>query len=199
MIRRAFWRRRLCADRGLFLSASMFLCLATPLFAQEEGSPAETITGQVFHWLNFAIIAALIVYGLRKAVPAFRAHTDSIAQSIAEGGRAREEAQRRKAEAERRMADLPAEIERLKAQAKKESAAETERIRAMAREEAEKIERAAQAEIHAAERASWIALKKLAAGLVIARATALLADRITPEANSALFRGFLKGLRENVN
>jgi F-type H+-transporting ATPase subunit b len=196
---RGFCRHCSSAGRGLFLFASVFLCLAGPLFAQEEGSPAETTTGQVFHWLNFAIIAALIVYGLRKAVPAFRAHADSIAELIAEGRRAREEAQRRKAEVERRMADLPAEIERLKAQAKKESAAEIERIRAMARDEAEKIERAAQTEIQAAERASWIALKKLAAGMVIARATALLADRITPEANSALFRGFLKGLRENVN
>lgn len=177
-------------------TALLILFAAAPAFAQEE---AESPLTPVFHWINFAIVIAGIAYGLKKAAPVFRKRAESISEAIAEGARARAEAERSKKEAEARLASLPMEVEKLRAVAKKDSAAEVERIRALAREDAERIERSGQAEIAAAERAARIALKRLAADLVVAHATRLVSERMKPEADSIIFQGFLQELDRSVS
>ncbi len=63
-------------------------------------------------------------------------------------------------------------------EAKRDADAEALRLRALAREEAAKIEKSALAEIAAAERATRLELKALAARMAVERAEALLRDRI---------------------
>lgn len=176
------------------------LLAASPALAQEgSASPVDSPTGLVFRWINFAIVAALIIWGFGKAAPSFRAQRELIGQKIAEGTRAREVAEQRRREVEEKMKGLGQEIERIRAEAKKAGEAEAIRLRAAAKEDAQKIERAAQAEIAAAERAARMELKTLAAGMAVDRAEVLLRDELTPKAEAALFSGFVGELERSAN
>jgi F0F1-type ATP synthase membrane subunit b/b' len=72
-------------------------------------------------------------------------------------------------------------------------------LRSLAREEAQKIERAAQAEIAAAERAARMELKSLAARMAVERAEALLRKELTPKSEAVLFQTFVQELGRSVN
>ena len=163
---------------AFFVMIFSALIFAVPAFAQEEG-PETTTTGWIFRWLNFAIVFIAIIWAFSKAGPYFRARSESIQAAVAEGTRAREEAEAKKRDAEARLANLPAEIEALKAQARRDAEADRERIKAMTREEAAKVEHAADVEIAAAERTAVLALKSYAAGLAVERAEVLLRQQIT--------------------
>ncbi|HKS81902.1 MAG TPA: ATP synthase F0 subunit B [Candidatus Acidoferrales bacterium] len=179
---------------------TLALVIAAPALAQEsEPSPADTNTGWVFRWINFAIVFALIVYGFRKAAPVFRARQRDIAARIAEGTRAREAADAKRHEAEVKLNGLDQEVAQLRADAKVATEGEAQRLRAAAKEDAQKIERAAQTEIAAAERAARIELRSLAARLAVERAEAQLRSELTPKADAALFRGFLEELARSSN
>jgi F-type H+-transporting ATPase subunit b len=190
---------RHCSHRLGVLVAFVFLAV-TPAFAQEgSSSPVDSTTGLVFRWINFAIVAALLVYAARKAAPHFRANRELIGQKIAEGTRAREAAEQRRREVEEKMKGLGAEIERIRADAKRDGDAEAIRLRASSKEDAQKIERAAQAEIAAAERAARMELRILAARMAVERAESLLRDELTPSAETVLFRGFVEDLNRSAN
>lgn len=180
---------------GLFL-----MLVAAPVLAQEgETSPAESATGQIFRWLNFAIIFGLIVYGLRKAGPYFRSRSEEISRRIAEGTRAREAAEKQRREAQAKLAGIENEVAELRVEAKRGSEAEAGRLRALAKREAETIERAAQAEIAAAERAARLELKALAARMAVERAEAVLRQELTPGAEATLFRTFVAEVERSAN
>jgi F-type H+-transporting ATPase subunit b len=189
----AFLRNpRIAAIFTLIFSALIF---AAPVFAAEEGAgPEDSFTGWVFRWLNFAIVFAAIAYAFSKAGPYFRAHAEEIQAAVAEGTRAREEAEAKKRDAEARLTNLPAEIEALKVEARRDAEAERERIKAMTREEAAKVERAADIEIAAAERAAVLALKSFAAGLAVEHAEVLLREQINPGSDSVIVSVFVAEL-----
>lgn len=180
--------------------AALVLAMAAPAFSQEsEPSPADSTTGWVFRWINFAVVAALIIYGFRKAAPAFRARREDIASKIAEGTRAREAAEARQREAEEKLKGLDQEVARLRADAKVATEAETQRLRAASKDDAQKIERSAQMEIVAAERAARMELKSLAARMAVERAERQLRDELTPKAEAVLFRDFVENLERSAN
>lgn len=189
----------LCAGRLASIGLLVFLT-ALPALAQEsQPSQADTSTGWIFRWINFAIVVALIAYGFYKARPAFRRHADEISQRIAEGTRAREAAEQQRREAESKLAGIDAEVATLREDAKRGAAAEAERIHALAKSEAEMIDRAAQAEIAAAERAARLELKTIAARMAVERAEALLRDEMTPSTESTLFHTFVTELERSAN
>jgi F-type H+-transporting ATPase subunit b len=182
-----------------FLALLIFLA-AIPALAQEGEGPADTPTGWAFRWLNFAIVFGAIAYFAAKyGGPYFRANAEEIAKKIEEGARAREAAEQQKKEMEAKLANLPKEIEQMRAEAKRDSDAEAQRLRALAREEAQKIEKAALAEIAAAERASRLELKAFAARLAVERAEELLREELTPAAEQKLFHTFVIELERSVN
>jgi F-type H+-transporting ATPase subunit b len=186
--------------RSLGPLGPFFFLVAAPALAQEgESSPAESPTGQIFRWLNFAILFGLIVYGIRKAGPYFRSRSEEISRKIAEGARAREAAEKQRRKAQAKLAGIETEVAELRLEAKRGAEAEAERLRALARTEAETIERAAQAEIAAAERAALLELKALAARMAVERAEAVLRRELTANAEAALFRAFIAELEGNVN
>ena len=85
------------------ISIGIFLILvAAPAFAQEAGGDiADSPTGVVFRWLNFAIVAGIILYFFVKvAAPHFRSRSEEISRKIAEGARAREAADQQRAAAQ---------------------------------------------------------------------------------------------------
>jgi len=90
------------------LAGVVLLLVCAPATAQESSpSPADSPTGWVFRWLNFAIVLALIVYGFRKAAPSFRRNADEIGRRIAEGTRAREAAEQQRRAAQAKLAGVP--------------------------------------------------------------------------------------------
>ena len=174
---------------------------AAPLLAAEGNeSAADTAIGWVFRWLNFALVFGGGGYILAKhAPPFFRRRADTIAGAINEAARVKAEAEQRRREAEAKLANLEKEIAEMRATARRDADAEAERIRVLAREEAKKIDLAADAEIHAAERAARMELKTIGGRLAIERAEALLREEITPKTEAALFRNFIAELEGSVN
>lgn len=190
-------RRYLAA---LCLIGSRVFFAAAPALAQEGGpSPADTPTGWVFRWINFAIVFGLIIWGLSKATPYFRRHAQEISEKIAEGTRAREAAEAKSREAQVKMADLDKEVKSMREEARRDSAAEILRLRAQTKEEAERVEQEVRVEIAAAERAARLELKSIAARLAVERAEALLQERMTPQAESELFKVYVAELDRSLN
>jgi F0F1-type ATP synthase membrane subunit b/b' len=178
----------------------LLLLAAVPVMAQEgEESRADSPTGWVFRWINFAIVLALIAYGFRKAAPGFRRHADEITERIQEGLRAREAAEKQHREVQAKLAGIETEVAQMRVEAKRSAEAEAERLRELARTEAEMIEQAAQAEIAARERAARLELKALAARLAIERAEATLRQEMTPQSEAMLFGAFVRELEGKLN
>jgi F-type H+-transporting ATPase subunit b len=184
---------------SLFVCGMMFFFAAAARAADEGGASAAVFTER-FKWINFAIVLAALIWLFGKVLPPkFRANAENISSTITKAQAAKEEADRKLRDAEQRLARLEEEVRGLRAQAQKDAAAEAERIRALARSDAEKVAISAKAEIEAAERAARIELKTLAAKLAVDGAEALLAKRLTPQTQDALIAGFVKSLQGSPN
>lgn len=179
----------------------LFFCVALSAHAAEEGGNAATErANEIFKWINFAIVAAVLVWLFAKKLPPwFRGNADKISSAITRATAAREEAERQVREAEAKLANLKQEIAALQATAKLEAEQEGERLRALAQSDAKKVGVAAQAEIEAAERAARLELKALAASLAVDGAETLLAKQLTPSAQESLVDSFVKSLEGRPN
>jgi len=180
---------------------AFLLITVIPVLAQEgENSPADTPTGWAFRWLNFAIVFGAIGYcAVKFGGPVFRATAEETAKKIEEGARAREEAEKQKKEIEAKLANLPQEIAAMKAEAKRDTAAEAQRLRDQAKEEAQKIEKSVLAEIAAAERAARLEVKAQAARMAVDKAETLLRQQLNAKAEQKLFATFVAELERSVN
>ena len=187
------------ANWRLFVTSAVcavFFCVAPGAHAAEEGRGSATDgASEIFKWINFAIVAAFLIWLFRKKLPVwFRGNADKISSAISKATAAKEEAERQVAEAETKLANLKQEIAALQAAAKREAAEEGERIRALAEGDAKKVGIAAQAEIDAAERAARMELKALAAALAVGGAESLLVKQLTPAVQESLVDTFVKSL-----
>ncbi|MGA8232524.1 MAG: hypothetical protein WB795_13685 [Candidatus Acidiferrales bacterium] len=191
--------RRVAAMACLVLVS--MLAAGAPLFAAGEGqSLVHSPTGELFRWINFLIVAGVMLYFLVKlGGPAFRNNARQIQSAIAEGTRAREAAEQSRRAAEQKLAGLETEIAAMKQEAQKTAQTEAQKIQAQAQAEAEKIDLAASAEIDAAERAARLELRQWVAQRVVASAEGLLHDGVTPAADGALVNGFIQGLGGKAN
>lgn len=182
------------------MAVSALLLAAAPALAQESGSSiTDSTSGWVFRWVNFALLAAILVYAFWKAGPKFRKNSEEITRKIAEGTRARDAAERQRREVRTKLAAIDTEVAAMREEAKRGADAEAERIRTLAKAEAELIERAAQAEIAAAQRAARLELRATAARMAIHMAEGMLREKLTPGDESALFRNFVAELERNPN
>jgi F-type H+-transporting ATPase subunit b len=181
--------------------AALFFCVALRAYAAEEGGGSSSErANEIFKWINFAIVAAVVIWLFGKKLPAwFRGNADHISSAITKATAAKEEAERQVREAETKLGNLKQEIAALQATAKREAAEEGERIRALAQSDSNKVGVAARAEIEAAERAARLELKALAASLAVDGAEALLAKQLTPAAQETLVDTFVKSLEGRPN
>jgi F-type H+-transporting ATPase subunit b len=186
--------------RPLCSLITFVLLRALPVVAQErEVNPVDSPAGWLFRWLNFAILFGAIGYlAWKKGGPYFRAQAEEISRKIEEGARAREAAERQRQEVQSKLANIEREISTMREVAKRDTDAEAQRLRALSRAEADKIERAAEAEIAAAGRASRMELKILAARMAVARAEALVRKELNPKFEAELFQTFLHELDRSV-
>ncbi len=145
------------------------------------------------YWLsmvtNFVVIAALIVWAGRKYLPGLlRDRTAAIQKAMQEAQKASAEARHKLAEIEARLMKLDAEIEVIRDAAAKEGAAEAERIKAAAEEDARKIVAAAEQEIAAAAKAARRQLTAHAADLAVGLAQKQI--RVDAATDQSLVRNF---------
>jgi F-type H+-transporting ATPase subunit b len=190
--------------RSFFLAVNILFVLlfavAGANAAEEGGNAATERATEIFKWINFAIVAGVIVWVFgKKLPPVFRKKAEAISSAIANAAKAKAAAEAQLREAETRLANLQKEVAELRAFAERESAAEVERLRAAAQTDAQKIAAAATAEIEAAERAARLELKALAANLAVDGAETLLAKQLTPKAQESLISDFVKSLEGRPN
>ncbi len=189
--------------RGVYFASILFVALFAVMSeraAEEGGNAAAESATEIFKWINFAIVAGLIVWVFgKKLPPVFRKKAEAISSAIANATSARAAADAQLREAETSLANLQKEVAELRAFAERESAAEVERLRAATLTDAQKIAAAAKAEIEAAERAARLELKALAANLAVDGAETLLAKQLTPKAQESLISNFVKSLERRPN
>ena len=181
--------------RSLLLPAlaacGLLLLAAHPVFAAEEGAEGSWLF-RVFQWINFAIVAGAIGWLLvKKAPPFFAARGAQIASAIEEAGKVKAQAEAQRTEALQKLANLGSEIAQMQAAARRDAAAEAQRIQAAAKEEAAKVHAAARMEVEAAVRGAQIELRRLTTYLSIERAEAVLRAEMTPAADEGMFANFL--------
>ena len=179
----------------LFSCAAMSACAA-----EQNGAAATERASEIFRWINFAILAGLVIWVFAKKLPPlFHRNAERISSAISKATADKQEAERKLHDAEGKLAKLEEEIKALRAEAQEESAAEAERIRTLAQSEAKKVGVAAQMEIEAAERAARQELKALAASLAVDGAESLLDKQLTPAAQEKLMDAFVKSLEGRPN
>lgn len=121
--------------------------------------------------LNFAIIALVIIWFMRKNVPGIlRTRNQSIQRALEEARKASQEANKRLADIETRLRQMDVEIGRMQASAEKDAEGEETRIQKATEEEMRKVVQAAEQEIAAAAKQARRELSTHTADLAIALA-----------------------------
>jgi len=183
---------------GTVLALLLLPACVTVARASEEG--AGDSVNVIFKWIHFAILAGIGYWLFRKVLPPlFRRNADHISAAITKATAAKAEAERQLKEAEAKFARLEHEIADFRTQAQNDAAAEIDRLRALTKQEAEKIQIAAHAEIEAVERAARVALKALAARLAVDHAESLLAKELTPAVQENMISNFVESLQGRPN
>jgi F-type H+-transporting ATPase subunit b len=190
-------------NRRILFFASLFFavfCTALTAHAAKEGGAANERAKEIFKWINFAIVAGVILWlCLKKAPGFFGRRAEAISSAITKACTVKTAADAQLREAETKLANLPKEVAELRAFAQREGAGEAERIRALTQSDAQKISLAAKAEIEAAERAARLELKAIAAKLAVDGAESLLATQLTPQTQESLVSAFVKSLDGRPN
>jgi F-type H+-transporting ATPase subunit b len=146
--------------------------------------------------LNFAVIAAAIVWLSKRNLPGvFRNRTIAIQKAMEEARKASEDANRRLAEIEARLSKLDSEIGGMRAAAEKEAATEEQRIKTAAAEDARKIVESAEQEIATAAKAARRELTAYAADLAVSLAKKQI--HVDAATDQGLLRNFAQQLSGN--
>lgn len=143
--------------------------------------------------LNFAVVAFLILYFLRKKLPGFfQARNESIRARIEEARKTSEEARRRLQEVEGRLSRLDVEIAAMRQEADENGRAEEKRLMEEAENERRRIVATAEQEIAAAANNARRELKAYAAELAVDLAEKKI--RVGQDADRELVRDFTSQL-----
>src|SRR5260370_2127028 len=128
----------------------LFFAAVSVHAAEESGNAAAERATEIFKWINFAIVAGVIVWIFgKKLPPLFQKKAEAISSAIANATNAKAAADAQLREAETRLANLQKEVAELPAFAARQSPARVERLRAATQTDAQKIAAAAKAEIEA--------------------------------------------------
>jgi F-type H+-transporting ATPase subunit b len=192
-------RRFLAFATGALL---IFFFMALPVLAAEgaEPDPAESPAGLIFRWLNFVIVFGGIAYLIAKHGGAFfRGNAKAIAASIVEATAAKAEADRELREVETKIARVDQDVAEMREEARRNWAAESERLHASGLAEIEKINQAARGELAASERAAQQQVREIAASMAVERAAALVSSMMNAEVRARMFQSFLSELGRGAN
>lgn len=151
------------------------------------------IAARIFEWFNFLILLAAIVWFVARVLPStLRSRKERIQSGIERARAVTEDANRRLALVEQRLSRLDDEIHAIQTQARQETAAEEQRLRAALEQEKQRIVMAAEKEVNAASMNAQRQLKNLAAELVIEHARRQIV--VSAEADRSLVGAFVAEL-----
>lgn len=174
-----------------------FILLAAPVFAQESAGAGGPEKPNVFIWqaLNFLILAGLIGWmAVKQGGPMLASRKKGIQEGLAAGERAKADADARAAEVQKKLGNLEKEIGELRAAAREEREREADRIRREAKAEIARIHAQAEQEIDSAGKLARNEVQRAAARLAIEIAEQKVRERMTPELQAALLRGFVSDI-----
>jgi F-type H+-transporting ATPase subunit b len=180
----------------------IFFLTTLPAFAEEgaKPDPAESPAGLIFRWLNFLIVFGAIAFLIAKHGGAFfQGHAKEIAASIVEATAVKAEADRELREVETKIARLDQDVAEMREEARRNWAAESERLHASGQAEIEKIAHAAREELAASERAAQQQVREMAAALAVDRAAALVSSMMNAEVRARMFQSFLSEIGRGAN
>jgi F-type H+-transporting ATPase subunit b len=176
------------------------LFLALSAHAEEAGSGSQQSAESLFKWINFVLIAGVIVWLCAKKGPGFFGRrADVISSDIQKSTEAKKKADQQLRDAETKLQNLEKEVADLRATAQRESAAEAVRIRDLTEKDETKIAESGKPEQVAANDRGELALKASSANLAVSGAESLLVKQLTPAAQEALINNFVKTLDGRPN
>ncbi len=181
------------------MKRALLILLAFPLafaFAQEHSEAKDPEEGlEVWKWVNFAILAGGLGYGIaKKGGPFFASRSQEIRKGIAESEELRKNAEAKAAEVDRRLASVDVEIKNMQASVAAEQASAAERVREETAAELERIKEHAGREIESAGKAGRMELKRYAARLALDLAEQRIRARMTAESQGVLVDEFVRKL-----
>ena len=181
-----------------------YLCIlpffALPLLAQEKGGAQEKPGMAVWQWINFAILAILLIWLIAKqGGPMLEARSRHIQEGLAAGEKAKAEADARAADVQAKLGNLEKEIAAMQVSARQERDREAERIRREAQAEIARIHQQAEMEIESAGKLARLEVRRFAAKLAVDLAEQKVKRSMSPEVQSALLENFVKDLPESQN
>jgi F-type H+-transporting ATPase subunit b len=190
--------------RRATLAVALGLALASYALPQESSATQKTEADQGDKWIwwklaNFLILAGGLGYLIRKNVPPlFQKQSSEIQGALAEAAKIKQEADAYAAGIEARLANLQNEIEKLRASAHADMAAESERIRRETEHHLQRIREQTAQEIELMTRAAKDELRKYAAELAIGLAEERIRFRMNSDTQQDLAKSFLHDLRERA-
>jgi F-type H+-transporting ATPase subunit b len=172
---------------------------STPVqkIAQMTHMDTET-TAKIFEDLNSAILIGAILWFLLRVVPKMlRSRSENLQKQLMEARVATAQANERLSAVEERLSKLGIEIDAIREQTERESAADEKRIQEALESERQRIVASAEQEIDAAGAAARRDLKKFAAELAVDRA--LRGIHLSADDDRALIRNFAEDLKGERN
>jgi F-type H+-transporting ATPase subunit b len=177
----------------------MLVCgSATMAWAAGGAHHAEfNITEEVFRWINFIILAAVLYIVLSKVLPrALQDHRQQIQQAIDEAKAGRATAERLLQENQHKTANLQQELTQLQAQATREREDMARRMEAEAQQLAARIVTQARLEVERATESARQSLRAEAAALTVQIAEEILRREVRDEDNQAMVRRYIARIGE---
>ena len=158
----------------------------------------EETASRTFEYLNFAVLAGAVIFGLLKILPrTFRENRANIQRQLVEARGATQQATERLAAIEQRLARLDEEIAGISKQAEKDSLEDEARIKASIEAERVRIVDAATKDIAAAGGAAQRELKRFAAGLAVDRAIHRVS--LTDAEDRSLVQAFIQDFAKSLS
>ncbi|HUQ91353.1 MAG TPA: ATP synthase F0 subunit B [Bryobacteraceae bacterium] len=173
------------------------LAFAPAVFGQEAGEhKGEMAEPSIWwKWANFALLCGVLGALIGKnAGPFFKARTAGIQAGLREARKLSEDSEARAREIERRIVNLKTDMRTMREEAKKEMAAEGERIRTETARLMAKMQENAQQDIASSTKLARQELKSFAGSLAIQVATSRIRERLTPDTQDQLVREFVSEL-----
>jgi F-type H+-transporting ATPase subunit b len=176
----------------------MLWSVAGICWAAEGGHHAEVnLLDELFRWVNFIILAAVMYMVLAKILPrVLGERRQKIQQAIEEAKASRAEAQRLLQENQRKTANLQQELTHIQQQAAQEREAMARRLEADAQQLAARIVAQARAEVERATERARLSLREEAASLTVQIAEEILRRELHDEDHQAIVRRYIARIGE---
>jgi F-type H+-transporting ATPase subunit b len=177
-----------------------FACYAAPQESAGQKQEAEQSDKWIWwKWANFVILAGGLGYLIGKHVPPlFEKQSSEIQTGLREAAQVADDAKAYAAGIETRLKNLQSEIESLRATARSDMIAESERIRRETEHHLQRVrEQTAQA-IELLTRNATAELRKYSAELALGLAEQRIRSRMNPATQQSLAESFLHDLGERA-